>query len=75
MQTLSSISNSQKSTIMCNVGKIDRIVRGILGAGLIGLSAYLKWHWLPLAAGIILLATAAFSFCPLYKLFGISTCK
>ncbi len=60
---------------MCNVGKVDRVVRAVLGLGLIGLGAYLKWHWLPLVAGGVLLLTAVLSFCPLYKLFGLSTCK
>lgn len=56
-----------------NVGGIDRILRIVLGlvlialtlAGIIG-----AWGWL----GVVPLVTGAIGFCPLYPLFGLSTC-
>ena len=57
-----------------NVGTIDRIVRAVLGLVLlsqvfVGLET--PWGWI----GVILLATAAFRFCPAYRLFGLRTCR
>jgi Protein of unknown function (DUF2892) len=57
-----------------NVGSVDRILRAIAGLVLIGLTVTGMigiWGW----AGVILLATAVFSFCPAYGLMGIKTCK
>jgi len=59
-----------------NVGTLDRALRAIFGIALI--AAYFLttgggWHWLYLL-GIIPLATALFSSCPLYSLLGMSTC-
>ncbi len=64
----------------CNVGKADRVVRGILGlilvlvgfAGLGGLKGTAAT--VVGVAGIILLATVVVGFCPLYRLFGVNTC-
>ncbi len=68
----------------CNVGKTDRIVRAVIGLVLLGLAGY-SYAMQPILAGIllyvdaiiglILLVTAAISFCPLYKALGMSTCK
>jgi len=58
----------------CNVGTTERLVRIILGLGLISLvfvGPQTPWGW----AGVILLATAGMSWCPIYKVLGISTCK
>lgn len=55
-----------------NVGYTDRIIRSILGAILIGATVtglIGGWGWL----GVILLATAAFSFCPIYAVLGTTT--
>lgn len=57
----------------CNVGTIDRILRTIIGLGLISLvfvGPHTPWGWL----GIIPLATAAIGWCPPYALLGLSTC-
>lgn len=59
-----------------NVGMIDRVLRAIVGVALI--LAYFfttggAWHWLYLL-GIIPLATAVVSSCPLYTVLGLSTC-
>ena len=56
-----------------NVGGIDRILRIVLGLVLIGLALSGRigaWGWI----GIVPLATAALGSCPLYTLFGFSTC-
>jgi len=54
-----------------NVGKVDMIVRIIIGL-IIGIVGILYQNWWGLLA-IIPLFTAFFKFCPLYTLFGIST--
>lgn len=57
-----------------NVGQIDRIARGVLGAFLIILAATGTigiWGYL----GVIFLGTAFISFCPIYKLLGLKTCQ
>ena len=56
-----------------NIGSIDRILRIVLGLGVLGAGYYFK-SWLGLI-GLVPLLTAAVSFCPLYPLVGISTCK
>ena len=54
-----------------NVGSTDRIVRLILGLVIIGLGiAYSSWWGL---IGVVALATAAISWCPAYRLIGMST--
>lgn len=55
-----------------NVGSIDRILRVVIGALLIlgALMGYGWWMWI----GVIPLATGLMSTCPLYSIFGFSTC-
>lgn len=55
-----------------NVGTIDRLIRMVLGLGLLFL-AYQGhvWGWL----GLIPLGTAVIGFCPAYLPFGFSTCS
>ena len=56
-----------------NVGSIDRLARVVIGLLLITLAAMGTigvWGWI----GIVPLATAAFSVCPLYSVLGLSTC-
>lgn len=55
-----------------NVGTIDRIIRVILGLGILGAGYYFK-NWLGLI-GIVPLLTAFVGFCPAYLPFGLSTC-
>jgi len=60
-----------------NVGStIDIAVRAAAGALLLGLGFVLpdNGRWLILPGGV-LLATALAHWCPLYALFGVSTCK
>ena len=58
-----------------NVGRLDRIVRIAIGLILLSLVVLLpgpgRWWGL---LGVIPLATASLSFCPLYSLLGISSC-
>ena len=69
---------------MANVGSIDRSLRFILGIVFLAspflppfagfFAAWGVWKFALSAAGVGMLATAAFRFCPLYTLFGIRTC-
>jgi hypothetical protein len=57
-----------------NVGKIDRIIRLVLGLALAGLALY--WQcWFTGIIAFLLLVSAAIGKCGLYKILGISTCK
>jgi Protein of unknown function (DUF2892) len=56
-----------------NIGSIDRILRIVVGLGLLSLvfvGPQTPWGWI----GVVPLLTAAISFCPLYTLIGIRTC-
>lgn len=55
-----------------NVGMIDRVVRGIVGLVLLGFALFggYWWGWI----GVIALATAAFGYCPAYRLVGLNSC-
>ncbi|MBS3958886.1 MAG: DUF2892 domain-containing protein [Xanthomonadaceae bacterium] len=57
-----------------NVGGIDRILRAVVGVGLVTWAAAFGgpvWAWI----GVLPLLTAAVGWCPPYALFGFSTCK
>ena len=56
-----------------NVGGVDKVIRIVLGIGMIGAGIYYG-NWLG-AIGLIPLLTGIFGTCGLYSLFGISTCK
>lgn len=58
-----------------NVGGIDKALRILVGLGLISLLFVLDGaaRWLGLI-GLVPLLTALFGYCPLYALFGISSC-
>jgi hypothetical protein len=55
----------------CNVGKTDRISRVIFGLAIIWAGFYYENWWGGI--GILLLATAAIGYCPLYVPFKFST--
>lgn len=59
---------------MKNVGNLDRALRVILGLGLLSL-VFVGPQTLWGLVGIVPLATAAIGFCPVYRLFGIRTCR
>ncbi|ODT82712.1 MAG: hypothetical protein ABS76_06525 [Pelagibacterium sp. SCN 64-44] len=66
-----------------NVGSADRIIRLILGLALIvvafipglGLAANPLFQWGAVGIGAVLAVTALVRFCPLYRVFGLSTRK
>ncbi len=56
-----------------NVGGIDKIMRIVAGAALIGLTLsgmIGAWGWI----GVVPLATGLMGWCPAYTLLGIKTC-
>jgi hypothetical protein len=57
-----------------NIGTIDRILRVIVGIGLISLAfigPQTPWGWI----GVVPLLTALVGWCPAYVPFGISSCS
>lgn len=62
-----------------NVGSVDRGIRGLVGVFLflyfiLNQPADPIFYWGSFVLGIVLIATAAISWCPPYSLFGINTC-
>lgn len=55
-----------------NVGGIDRVLRGVLGLGILGAGFYFKSWWG--VVGLVPLLTAVVRWCPAYVPFGISSC-
>jgi len=56
-----------------NIGNIERIVRAVVGLGLISLAfwgPHTAWGWV----GLVPLLTAALGWCPPYAMLGINTC-
>lgn len=64
-----------------NVGKADkgiRIIIGLIAFAAIFIGPFAGASWAPIVfglIGIIMIGTSAMSFCPLYRIFGIRTCK
>lgn len=63
-----------------NVGNVDRGIRGLVGVLLMMIffvapPANVYLYWGCLVVGLMMLATAALSWCPPYAIFGIKTCK
>jgi hypothetical protein len=59
-----------------NVGPVDRILRIILGLGLLWFALFAAptgYNWLGWI-GIVPLATALVGVCPIYSILGINTC-
>lgn len=54
-----------------NIGSVDKLIRLLLGLLVIGWGYFYQSWWG--IVGVIPLATASLSFCPLYLLFGINT--
>ena len=62
-----------------NMSKLDKGVRVLIAAA-VALLYYFNFiegtlAYVLMAVAIILLITSLINFCPLYKIFGISTCK
>lgn len=56
-----------------NIGTVDRVLRILVGIGLISVvfvGPQTPWGWI----GVVPLATALIGWCPAYTLFGISSC-
>ena len=66
-----------------NLGRPDRLIRALLGLVLILLPlmnvpaiwSSAAWAYGSMAIGLVLVLTALFRFCPLYRVLGVSTCK
>lgn len=66
-----------------NLGNPDRLIRALLGLALIVLpliNVPKIWSsgafaYGSMAVGLVLVLTALFRFCPLYRILGLSTCK
>ncbi|MCA9684781.1 MAG: DUF2892 domain-containing protein [Myxococcales bacterium] len=56
-----------------NIGSIDRILRIVVGLGLLSL-IFVGPQTLWGLVGLVPLLTAFAGFCPAYRLFGINTC-
>lgn len=57
-----------------NVGGIDRVLRIVVGLGLVGATlagAIGAWGWL----GVLVAATGVIGFCPAYLPFGFRSCS
>jgi hypothetical protein len=59
-----------------NVGVVDKVVRIVVGLGLLSLVLVLEGNvrWLGLI-GIVPLATGLIGYCPLYSVLGFGTCS
>lgn len=66
------LPNPNTSPMKANIGSIDRVIRVIVGLGLLGAGFYLKSWWGLI--GFLPLLTAVIRFCPAYVPFGLSTC-
>lgn len=53
------------------IGSIDRIIRLVLGLGLVGVGVFAETWWGLI--GLVPLLTGLLNWCPLYSLFGLST--
>ena len=63
----------EKEMLRTNEGNIDRLIRVVVGLGLLALvflGPETAWGWL----GLIPLLTGLFGFCPLYRMLGVDTC-
>lgn len=62
-----------------NVGSADKVVRILLAVVFVVLAAtgvlVGTWMYVAYAAAIVLVLTSLFSFCGLYAIFGMNTCK
>ena len=61
--------------IKINEGPADRIIRGVVGVGLLFLAMYLYniWSIIPVVFAIALIFTSVSGYCGLYKLLGFNT--
>jgi hypothetical protein len=58
---------------MTNEGTADRVIRVVIGLGLLSIvfvGPQTPWGWI----GVVPLLTGILGFCPLYRLVGMNTC-
>ena len=60
--------------LMRNEGTVDRVLRVLVGLGVLSL-VFVGPKTLWGLVGLVPLLTGLFGFCPAYKLLGINTCK
>jgi DUF2892 family protein len=62
-----------------NIGRIDQFIRIVIGLAFVAFAVKDGALGAGYAAagviGVVLLLTAFFSYCPLYRLLGVSTCR
>lgn len=60
-----------------NVGGIDKVLRIVVGLGLLAFAVFgpasIEWKWVGYI-GVVPLLTALMGWCPAYTLIGVSTC-
>jgi hypothetical protein len=64
---------AQEAVGMTNEGTADRVIRVVIGLGLLSIvfvGPQTPWGWI----GVVPLATGVLGFCPLYRLVGMNTC-
>lgn len=68
----------REHTMQHNENNVDRIVRVVIAAAAVALAAVVGFGTVlgivALVVAAVMVATAASGFCPLYALFGVSTC-
>jgi len=55
-----------------NIGRVDRVLRGLIGIGL-GVYAFMYESLIFGVLSFLIIAMAGFKWCPLYHIFGINT--
>jgi hypothetical protein len=76
-------SSSGGIEMTANIGTVDRVIRIILGIFLLAAPFVTGWAIfasnaatiIAVLAGAVMLATSSMRFCPLYRIFGVRTCK
>jgi hypothetical protein len=75
MQPAGDPTAHKEKTMQKNVGNADKVIRVVVGLGLLSLlfllNGSMKWIGL---IGIVPIGTALMGFCPLYAMLGIRTC-
>ena len=59
--------------MQCNIGETDKVIRIVFGIVIMGVGFYSNSWWG--VVGIVPIVTALVSWCPVYTMFGMSTCK
>lgn len=64
---------AEEEVDMTNEGTADRVIRVVIGLGLLSIvfvGPQTPWGWI----GVVPLLTGILGFCPLYRLVGMNTC-